>query len=80
MLDGLTAALNSLPPGEEGEFACPSGTPLDYLVALRYSDVPGSEVEAEYHSCNYARTKEHYWEASRELQEALDAALDPLSR
>jgi hypothetical protein len=74
-LEGLTAALNSLSPGKEGEFACPSGTPLHYLVALRYSDAPESEVEAEYHSCNYARTKEHYWEASRDLQEALDAAL-----
>lgn len=74
-LTDLVAALNSLPPGEEGEFACPSGTPLDYLVGLLFSDTAGLLVEAEFHSCDTARTKDHWWGASEELRGALDAAL-----
>jgi hypothetical protein len=74
-LTGLVAALNSLPPGEEGVFNCPSGTLLKYLVGLRYSEASEVEVEAEFHSCDIARTEEHYWGASEELRERLDALL-----
>jgi hypothetical protein len=58
-----------------GEFACPSGTPLSYLVGLRYSDAAETEVEAEYHSCDTARTKEGYWGATTELEKELNSLL-----
>lgn len=74
-LTHLVKALNSLPPGEEGEFSCPSGWPLSYLVGLRYSDAAEIEVEAEYHSCDTARTEDGYWGASTELEKELNALL-----
>lgn len=74
-LTHLVKALDSLPPGEEGEFACPSGTPLSYLVGLRYSDAGEIEVEAEYHSCDTARTEDGYWGATEELEKELNALL-----
>jgi hypothetical protein len=75
-LMGLVAAFNSLPPGLESEFSCPSGEPLGYLIDLRYADKDDALVEAEYHSCDIARTEDHYWEASEDLREELDGLLE----
>jgi hypothetical protein len=61
--------------GEEGDFSCPSGTPLSYLVGLRYSDAAELEVEAEYHSCDTARTEDGYWGATTELEKEMNALL-----
>jgi hypothetical protein len=74
-LTHLVKALNSLAPGEEGEYACPSGPPLNYLVDLRYADGGGIEVEAEYDSCDFARTEDGYWWASGELEKMMNALL-----
>jgi hypothetical protein len=72
----LVAALNSLPPGETGEFECESGLNLWYLVGFRFVDRSGTEVEIDYGACGAVLTRRHYWGIDGELAERLDVLID----
>jgi hypothetical protein len=74
-LAGLVATLNSLPPPQEGEFACESNRPLRYLVILHYRESVDAELEADFETCPYALTEDHSWGTGR-LEHRLDALLD----
>jgi hypothetical protein len=74
-LKHLVRALNALAPGEEGEYACPAATELDYLVDLRYADAGDIEVEAEFGGCGSVRTGGGWWWTSGELRKVMDALL-----
>jgi hypothetical protein len=72
----LAAALNSLPPGQTGEFECESGLNLWYLIGFRFPDGSGTEVEVDYSACGSVETKRHYWGIDGEIAERLDALID----
>jgi hypothetical protein len=74
-LKPLVEALNSLAPGVDGDYACPSGPPLEYLVDLRYADGGGIEVDVEYDACGSASTEDGWWWASGELEKVMNALL-----
>jgi hypothetical protein len=74
-LTRLVDALNSLAPGQEGDYACPDGPPLEYLVDLRYLEASDIEVEVEYDACGDVRTEDGYWWASGELEKVMNALL-----
>jgi hypothetical protein len=42
---------------------------------MHYGNGSEAQVEAEYHSCDSARSKNHFWEANENLQRALEAIL-----
>jgi hypothetical protein len=51
----LKNAVSSLPPAAKGEFACPTGYPLNYLLAFNYRDEPPVFVRISYFGCGFVR-------------------------
>jgi len=51
----LKNAVSSLLPAPKGEFACPTGEPLNYLVAFGYRDEPQVFVRISYFGCGSVR-------------------------
>jgi hypothetical protein len=51
----LKNAVSSLPPAPKGEFACPTGDPLNYLLAFGYRDEPPVFVRVSYSGCGFVR-------------------------
>jgi hypothetical protein len=76
-LASLVKALNSLPPGKEGEVACPSGGPLIYLIAIRYGGASEVRILARYHSCDTAfnLNDQTYYDASFDLEREMNKLL-----
>ena len=75
-LSGLVAMLNGLGPPAEGEFACESGSPVTYLIALRYRESSEAEVEIGLEGCGFTRTEEHSYGSGGGVARRLDTLLD----
>jgi hypothetical protein len=76
-LASLVSTFESLPPARPGAFACPTGVPLHYLVAIRYRDAPTVYVRVSYEGCGYVFNDPaaRVYEATDELQSRLDSLL-----
>ncbi len=70
----VVAVLNSLPPGQTGEFECESGINLWYRIGFRYADGSGTVVEANYGGCGAVVTQGRYWGIGGKLRASLDRA------
>jgi hypothetical protein len=51
----LKNAVSSLPPAPKGEFACPPGYPLNYLLIFGYHEEPPVFVRISYFGCGFVR-------------------------
>jgi hypothetical protein len=71
----VVAALNSLPPGQVGEFECESGINLWYRIGFRFADGSGTVVEANYGGCGAVVTQGQFWDMDGKIRESLDRAI-----
>jgi hypothetical protein len=71
----VIAALNSLPPGQNGEFECESGINLWYRIGFRSTNGSGTVVEVNHGACGAVVTQGHFWGIDGKVSESLDRAI-----